>query len=73
MLRAIRDGFRPHKVVALQAPGDDRADAVLPLLAGKTAAGTVTTYICENFTCQAPLVGAEAVEAPTSASPGLRI
>ena len=23
---------------------------------------TVTVYVCENFTCQAPLVGAEAVE-----------
>jgi len=61
-LRAIRSGFRPHKVVALKAPGDDRADAVLPLLAGKTAGGEVTTYVCENFTCAAPLVGAAAVE-----------
>ncbi len=60
VLRAIRTGFRPHKVVALKAPGDDRADAVLPLLAGKTGSGPVTTYVCENFTCAAPLVGAAA-------------
>ncbi len=28
---------------------------------GKTGLGDVTTYICENFTCQAPLVGIEAL------------
>jgi hypothetical protein len=44
-------------------PGGDAAEKVLPLLAGKTAAGAVTTYVCEDFTCQDPLVGAEAVEA----------
>ena len=67
-LRAIRGGFRPHKVVALKPPGDDRADAVLPLLAGKTASGPVTTYLCENFTCAAPLVGAAAAEAALAAA-----
>ncbi len=36
---------------------------MLPLLAGKTGQGTVTTYVCQNFTCQAPLVGVEAAEA----------
>jgi hypothetical protein len=36
---------------------------VLPLLAGKTADRGVTTYVCQDFTCRAPLVGAEAVEA----------
>ncbi len=66
VLRAVRGGFRPHKVVALKGPGDDGTDAVLPLLAGKTAAGAVTTYVCENFTCAAPLVGAAAVEAQLS-------
>jgi uncharacterized protein YyaL (SSP411 family) len=60
VLRTIRGGFRPNRVVALKAPGTESG---LPLLAGKTANGTVTTYLCENFTCQAPLVGAEAVEA----------
>jgi uncharacterized protein YyaL (SSP411 family) len=65
VLRAIRGGFRPNRVVALRPAGQggDAAEKVLPLLAGKTAAGAVTTYVCENFTCQAPLVGADAVEA----------
>ena len=65
VLRAIRGGFRPHKVVALKAAMGDTAamEKALPLLADKTAGGAVTTYICENFTCASPLVGATAVEA----------
>jgi hypothetical protein len=57
-LRAVRGGYRPNKVVACAAgevPG-------VPLLAGKAARGPVTTYICQNYACQAPLVGAEALE-----------
>ena len=38
-------------------------DKLVPLLAGKAALDGVTTYVCENFTCQAPLVGAAALEA----------
>jgi uncharacterized protein YyaL (SSP411 family) len=67
VLRAIRSGFRPHKVVALKPPSGDTAEAVLPLLVGKTAGGTVTMYVCENFTCTAPLVGAAAVEGALAA------
>jgi uncharacterized protein YyaL (SSP411 family) len=64
VLRAVRGGFRPNKVVALKPPAAPPGlDEVIPLLGGKTAAGTVTTYVCENFACQAPLVGAEAAEA----------
>jgi hypothetical protein len=45
-----------------QATGDTAAlEKVVPLLAGKTSQGAVTTYICQNFTCQAPLVGVEAL------------
>jgi uncharacterized protein YyaL (SSP411 family) len=58
VLRAIRGGYRPNKVVACAAgevPG-------VPLLAGKTAQGAVTTYICQNYACQAPIIGAEALE-----------
>jgi uncharacterized protein YyaL (SSP411 family) len=65
VLRAIRSGFRPNRVVAFKpAAGDARAvEKVVPLLAGKSGRETVATYVCENFTCQAPLVGAAAVEA----------
>jgi uncharacterized protein YyaL (SSP411 family) len=64
-LRVIRDNFRPNTVVAVKSAGKDepsRSD-LLPLLADKSARGAVTTYICENFACQAPLVGVEALEA----------
>jgi hypothetical protein len=60
VLRAIRAGFRPNKVVALRTDAD--SEQAVPLLQGKSAAGGVTTYICQNFACQAPLIGAEAVE-----------
>ena len=63
VLRAVRTGFRPNQVVALKAPGATEGEDLLPLLAGKEARGAVTTYVCRDFTCQAPLVGAEATEA----------
>jgi hypothetical protein len=64
VLRAIRGGFRPNKVVALQTAGSASrtSEELIPLLAGKTGEGAVTTYICQNFTCQAPLAGADALE-----------
>jgi len=68
VLRAIRGGFRPLKVVASKSPGfvAPGIDDPLPLLQGKSASGPVTTYLCENFVCRAPLVGAEAVESALS-------
>jgi uncharacterized protein YyaL (SSP411 family) len=66
VLQAIRAGLRPNKVVAMKTgqPGED----LLPLLAGKTSTGPVTTYICRDFTCQAPLVGAAAFQAELNRS-----
>jgi hypothetical protein len=72
VLRAIHGGFRPNKVVALLPPRDGKhAQEVLPLLAGKTSAGPVTTYLCQDFTCQAPWVGPEAVEAALQEEQGV--
>jgi uncharacterized protein YyaL (SSP411 family) len=64
VLRAARSGFRPHRVLALKpAAGDTKmSDEAVPLLAGKEALGPVTVYVCRNYACQAPLVGAEAAE-----------
>ncbi|HMC65891.1 MAG TPA: thioredoxin domain-containing protein [Gemmataceae bacterium] len=61
VLRALRREFRPNKVIALK--NGNEPDGLVPLLKGKMQKGPVTTYCCENFTCQAPLIGAEAVEA----------
>jgi uncharacterized protein YyaL (SSP411 family) len=61
VVRLIRGGFRPNKVVALtnarQSPGP------ITLLADKASEDRVTTYICQNFVCQAPVVGVEALKA----------
>jgi hypothetical protein len=65
VLRAVRGMFRPNSVVAFKpaAGADPRLDAVVPLLAGKEASGgAVTTFVCRDFACQAPLVGADAAE-----------
>jgi uncharacterized protein YyaL (SSP411 family) len=62
VMRAIHGRFRPDKVVAVKSSEDGSVDALIPLLAGKKSLGSVTTYVCKNFTCQEPLVGAEAVE-----------
>jgi len=60
VLRQLRRPFRPHQVVAWQAGSAPAAADWLPLLKGRAALGAVTTYVCENFTCQAPIVGAKA-------------
>jgi uncharacterized protein YyaL (SSP411 family) len=64
VLRAARTGFRPHRVLALRPAGQDgeAAAEAVPLLAGREARGPVTVYVCRDFTCGAPLVGAEAAE-----------
>jgi uncharacterized protein YyaL (SSP411 family) len=65
VLRAVRGGFRPNKVIALASGAEAARDVatLLPLLAGKESPGQVTTYICQDFVCQAPLVGADAAVA----------
>jgi uncharacterized protein YyaL (SSP411 family) len=65
VLRLLRGRFQPRQVLALRSTADEatRLDQLVPLLTGKTAQGAVTTYICQDFTCQAPLVGVEALAA----------
>ncbi len=55
----IRETYRPRKVVAWKSSQEDSAelDQVIPLLKGKTAGGTVATYVCQDFTCGSPLQG----------------
>jgi hypothetical protein len=56
-------------VVAFQPADRPVSSAALALLEGKTAQGNVTTYICRNFACQAPLVGVEATRAALGEPP----
>jgi uncharacterized protein len=64
-LEAIASRFLPHKVVA---PATCEQAGILEskvlLLADRPPReGRTTTYICENFACQAPVLGVEGVEA----------
>jgi uncharacterized protein YyaL (SSP411 family) len=60
---AIAGNFHPRRVVALYDPARGPPPPELAsLFKGKDAiGGAVTVYVCENFACQAPLVGAAAV------------
>jgi uncharacterized protein YyaL (SSP411 family) len=71
-LRAIHGRFLPDKVVALKPAGglESGGEDLICLLAGKQALDGVTTYICRNFACQAPLVGSVAVEKALRGEPG---
>ena len=51
--RVVRGAFRPHLVLA---GGDGEDDGGVPLLAGRPAReGAATAYVCERFTCRAPV------------------
>jgi uncharacterized protein YyaL (SSP411 family) len=65
VLRLLGSSYQPHRVTALKTSGgeEEQREGLLPLLAGKTSQGPVTVYLCQNFTCQAPLIGVEAAEA----------
>ncbi len=65
-LHLLRRDFRPHQVLGWR-PADPaaaaQAEKIVPLLAGRTAQEAVTTYICRHFSCEAPVVGADALAA----------
>jgi uncharacterized protein len=61
-LRLIRQRCQPNKVVALRSLLEPTMPPALGLLEGKSPMGQVTTYICRDFSCQAPLVGLEALK-----------
>ena len=64
VLEAIATAFSPHKVVAPATENQAKGlAATLSLLANRPARnGRATTYICEHFTCQEPIVGVDAVK-----------
>lgn len=57
VLQLIRSRFRPRYVLAFQSANDSTTQEVVTILEGKTSQGDITTYVCQNFTCQAPLIG----------------
>jgi uncharacterized protein len=55
--RVVRGSFRPHLVLAGGEDGD------VPLLAGRAPVeGRATAYVCEHFTCRAPVNEPEELE-----------
>lgn len=62
-IAAIHRQFGPNRVLAVHNPRTGPAPADIPLLKDRPAHDAeVTVYVCENYACQAPLVGIEAVE-----------
>jgi len=63
VLKAIHQAFRPNQVVAFHDPTKGNPPGLVPLLKDKPQIdGKVTAYVCENYTCRAPLVGSETIE-----------
>ena len=55
--------YLPNKVVQLATPGTVLTD-ISPLLQGKTQInGKATVYVCQNFTCSAPVTSASELRA----------
>jgi hypothetical protein len=55
--------YLPNKVLQLATPGTSLAD-ISPLLQGKTQInGKATVYVCQNFTCSAPVTSASELRA----------
>ena len=54
--------YRPNVVLAVAAPGDERAALTVPLLRDRdTRDGRATAYVCERFTCKLPVTDVEAL------------
>jgi uncharacterized protein YyaL (SSP411 family) len=61
VLRLLGTRFSPRRVTAFKSGSESsEADAAIPLLLGKSAVDAqVTTYVCRDFACRAPLVGSD--------------
>jgi uncharacterized protein YyaL (SSP411 family) len=63
LLSVVRSAYRPHVVLAGSAAGD-AGEAAIPLLAGRGPVdGRAAAYVCERFTCQAPVTEPDALAA----------
>ena len=72
VLRVLRRQFRPHQVVAA-APSTGESPLLKALLQGKRPVdGKPALYVCENFTCRAPIVGVDAITAELTKLPSLK-
>ncbi|RMG53557.1 MAG: thioredoxin domain-containing protein [Acidobacteria bacterium] len=62
LLRAVFERFLPNKVVALKDPREGEAARRIPWLKDREPiAGRATAYVCQNFSCQAPVTDVAAL------------
>lgn len=62
LLDVCTTGYRPHQIVALDAP--DAQASTVPLLKDRgQIEGHATAYVCVDFTCRAPVTAPEALRA----------
>jgi uncharacterized protein YyaL (SSP411 family) len=72
VLRVLRRQFRPHQVVAA-VPGTGESPLLKAVLQGKRPVDDKPSlYVCENFTCRAPIVGVDAITAELTKLPSLK-
>ena len=64
VIRAARKAFAPRRLVAVRHPSD--LESVVPWLRDKPGGEMVMTYVCHDFVCEAPIVGADAAVAKLS-------
>ena len=62
VLATIRGRYRPNQAVAFHDPASGEPPACTLVADKPVVNGDVTVYVCRDFACQAPLVGAAAVE-----------
>jgi uncharacterized protein YyaL (SSP411 family) len=64
LLTDFRRRFIPRHVLVAHAPNKPIPKLLEPLLAGKTEPSQLEprVFICEDFACQAPAVGATAIQ-----------
>ena len=61
LVRAVRQRFRPHEVLA---GGDGEPKSAVPLLEGRRPVdGRAAAYVCEHFACRAPITDPDALRA----------
>ena len=54
LLQAALSPYMPNRTIAGTAPGEDLAHK-LPVLEGRNGGAEPTAYVCERYTCQAPV------------------
>jgi uncharacterized protein YyaL (SSP411 family) len=64
LLSEVWNRYLPNKVVAMASPDDTESQTIVPLLGDRPIVnGAPTAYVCENYTCEAPVTGRAALAA----------